>query len=58
MLARNEITATVHGVFKSLPRGNKDFRKHHTKAAIVYNSALNNLNNLKISDTWYFQREF
>lgn len=40
MLTQNEITATVHGIFKSHPRGNQDFKKHHMKATSLYNYVL------------------
>lgn len=59
MLARNEITAVVPGIFKTPPRRNEDLKKHHIKAIVIYSSVLNSwLNNLKISDTWCSQREF
>ena len=40
MLTQNEITAIVHGVFKSPPRENQDFKKHHMKTTTLYNYVL------------------
>lgn len=41
MLAQNEITAIVHGIFKSPPGGNQDVKAHHLKVSTKYNSVLN-----------------
>lgn len=41
MLAQNKVTAIVHGIFKSCPRENQDFKEHHIKTTAVYNFALN-----------------
>lgn len=41
MLAQNEITAIVPGIFKTLPRGSEDFKEHHIKATIIYSSVFN-----------------
>lgn len=41
MLAQNEITAIVHGIFKSPPGGNQDVKAQHLKVSTKYNSVLN-----------------
>ena len=41
MLAQNVITAIVHGMFKSPPRGNQDFKEGCLKTTTISNSALN-----------------
>lgn len=38
---KNEITAIVHGIFKTPPRGNQDFKAHHIKVSTKHNSVFN-----------------